>query len=84
MESTIDSFRDFQSRISDKQEEKDRLREIRRKGKNRNAAKKSRRVMLERMDKLRSDHKRLSENLGSIKYWERKIQVYEQKNYKYK
>ena len=63
------------SRLSDKPEVKDRLKEIRRKGKNRNAAKKSRRSMLERMGRLRSTVAHLSDVLNYKKALMKKIQV---------
>lgn len=73
--STIDAFRENVSKIADKLELKERLKEVRRKGKNRNAAKKSRLNMLERMRILRERKKELTDKLAKIKGTVQKIHV---------
>ena len=67
VDSNIDNFRENVSKISDKPELKERLKEVRRQGKNRNAAKKSRKNMLERMRRLRETHKSLTDQLSHLK-----------------
>ena len=61
--SNIDSFRENCSKIADKPELKERLKEVRRQGKNRNAAKKSRKNQLERMKNMREEFHRASTEL---------------------
>merc|ERR1712218_746589 len=63
VKSNIDSFRENCSKIADKPELKERLKEVRRQGKNRNAAKKSRKNQLERMKNMREEFQRASTEL---------------------
>ena len=75
MNSSIDNYRENVSKIADEPELKERLKEVRRQGKNRNAAKKSRKNMLERMRRLRETHKRKSDELAALVQMDRKCQV---------
>ena len=75
VDSPIDSFRENISKLPAGPEGKDRLKEARRQGKNRNAAKKSRQNQMARMSQLRERHKSLTKHLSDIKCVEEKIQV---------
>jgi len=81
--SNIDNFRENVSRISDKPELKERLKEVRRQGKNRNAAKKSRKNMLERMRRLRETHRCLLDQLSYLKSAVKRNQIMTEKYRKY-
>ena len=75
VDSPIDSFRENISKLPAGPEVKDRLKEVRRQGKNRTAAKKSRQNQMARMSQLRERHKSLTKQLSDIKHIEKKIQV---------
>ena len=75
VDSPIDSFRENISKLPAGPEIKDRLKEARRQGKNRNAAKKSRQNQLERMRRLKERHAFLTKKLAAIKLMEKKCQV---------
>ena len=71
----IDNFRKNCAKIADVPEIKKKLMELRRKGKNRNAAKKSRQNMLKRMNNIRRTHQRLSDTVRKKKSVVAKIKV---------
>ena len=75
VDSSIDNFRENMANFADEPEMKERLKEVRRQGKNRNAAKKSRKNMLERMRNLKETHQRLSGELSKLKEMDKKCQV---------
>ena len=75
VDSPIDSFRENISKLPAGPEIKDRLKEARRQGKNRNAAKKSRQNQLERMRRLKERHAFLTKKLAAIQLMEKKCQV---------
>ena len=75
VDSKIDNFKEIVAKIAEKPEDKDRIKEVRRQGKNRNAAKKSRKNMLERMRNLRETNKRLHAELFELERWDKKCQV---------
>ena len=75
VDSSIDSFRENISKLPAAANIKDGLKEARRQGKNRNAAKKSRQNQLERMRRLRETHASKTKELADIKFMEKKCQV---------
>ena len=75
VDSSIDSFRENISKLPGAANIKDGLKEARRQGKNRNAAKKSRQNQLERMRCLRERHASLTKELADVILAEKKCQV---------
>ena len=75
VDSPIDSFRENISKLTAGADIKDRLKEARRQGKNRNAAKKSRQNQMARMSRLRERHKSLTKELADIQFMAKKVQV---------
>lgn len=81
VDSNGDDFKEITKKIAnnpevaDKPKVEDRIKEVRRRGKNCKAAKKSREKQIKHMQNLRETHKQLSAELSELERWHRKCQV---------
>ena len=75
VDSHIERFNEAVEKATNEPEKKQQLKEVRRKGKNRFSAKKSRQNKLDHMEDLRKTHRRLTVELATIKSAAKKCQV---------